>query len=68
MSLLNGELENRVDEILLSIDGEFTIVDLVKILSSDELKITFDRLDFLRNIEAIGARQTGKGLVYFVVQ
>lgn len=65
---MNGELENRVDEILLSIDGEFTIVDLVKILSSDELKITFDRLDFLRNIEAIGARQTGKGLVYFVVQ
>ena len=65
---MNGELENRVDEILLSIDGEFTIVDLVKILSSDELAIVFDRIDFLRNIEAIGARQTGKGLVYFVVQ
>ncbi len=65
---MNGELENRVDEILLSIDGEFSFTDLVTILSSDELKITFDRLDFLRNIEAIGARQTGKGLVYFVVQ
>lgn len=65
---MNGELEKRVDEILLSIDGEFSFTDLVSILSSDELKITFDRLDFLRNIEAIGARQTGKGLVYFVVQ
>lgn len=65
---MNGELEKRVDEILLSIDGEFSFTDLVTILSSDELKITFDRLDFLRNIEAIGARQTGKGLVYFVVQ
>ena len=65
---MNGELENRVDEILLSIDGEFSFTDLVTILSSDELKITFDRLDFLRNIEAIGARQTEKGLVYFVVQ
>ena len=65
---MNGELENRVDEILLSIDGEFTIVDLVKILSSDELAIVFDRIDFLRNIDVIGARQTGKGLVYFVVQ
>ena len=65
---MNGELEKRVDEILLSIDGEFSFTDLVTILSSDELKITFDRLDFLRNIEAIGERQTGKGLVYFVVQ
>lgn len=65
---MNGELENRVDEILLSIDGEFSFTDLVTILSSDELKIAFDRLDFLRNIEAIGARQTEKGLVYFVVQ
>lgn len=65
---MNGELENRVDEILLSIDGEFTIVDLVKILSSDELAIVFDRIDFLRNINVIGTRQTGKGLVYFVVQ
>lgn len=68
MSLLNGELENRVDEILLSIDGEFTIVDLVKILSSDELAIVFDRIDFLRNINVIGTRQTEKSLVYFVVQ
>lgn len=65
---MNGELENRVDEILLSIDGEFSFTDLVTILSSDELKIAFDRLDFLRNIEAIGARQTEKGLVYFIVQ
>ena len=65
---MNGELEKRVDEILLSIDGEFSFTDLVSILSSDELKITFDRLDFLRDIEAIAARQTGKGLVYFVVQ
>lgn len=65
---MNGELEKRVDEILLSIDGEFSFTDLVTILSSDELKIAFDRLDFLRNIEAIGARQTEKGLVYFVVQ
>jgi hypothetical protein len=65
---LNGELENRVDEILLSIDGEFTIVDLVKILSSDELAIVFDRIDFLRNINVIGTRQTEKSLVYFVVQ
>lgn len=68
MSLLNGELENRVDEILLSIDGEFTIVDLVKILSSDELAIVFDRIDFLRNVNVIGTRQTEKSLVYFVVQ
>nr|DAU52062.1 MAG TPA: hypothetical protein [Caudoviricetes sp.] len=65
---MNGELENRVDEILLSIDGEFTIVDLVKILSSDELAIVFDRIDFLRNINVIGTRQTEKSLVYFVVQ
>lgn len=65
---MNGELENKVDEILLSIDGEFTIVDLVKILSSDELAIVFDRIDFLRNINVIGTRQTEKSLVYFVVQ
>lgn len=65
---MNGELENRVDEILLSIDGEFTIIDLVKILSSDELAIVFDRIDFLRNINVIGTRQTEKSLVYFVVQ
>lgn len=65
---MNGELENRVDEILLSIDGEFTIVDLVKILSSDELAIVFDKIDFLRNINVIGTRQTEKSLVYFVVQ
>ena len=65
---MNGELENRVDEILLSIDGEFTIVDLVKILSSDELAIVFDRIDFLRNINVIGTRQTEKSLVYFVVK
>lgn len=65
---MNGELEKRVDEILLSIDGEFTIVDLVKILSSDELAIVFDRIDFLRNINVIGTRQTEKSLVYFVVQ
>lgn len=65
---MNGELENRVDEILLSIDGEFTIVDLVKILSSDELAIVFDRIDFLININVIGTRQTEKSLVYFVVQ
>lgn len=65
---MNGELENRVDEILLSIDGEFTIVDLVKILFSDELAIVFDRIDFLRNINVIGTRQTEKSLVYFVVQ
>lgn len=65
---MNGELENRVDEILLSIDGEFSFTDLVSILSSDELSVAFDRLDFLRDIEAIGARQTEKGLVYFVVQ
>lgn len=65
---MNGELENRVDKILLSIDGEFTIVDLVKILSSDELAIVFDRIDFLRNINVIGTRQTEKSLVYFVVQ
>lgn len=65
---MNGELENRVDEILLSIDGEFTIVDLVKILSSDELAIVFDRIDFLRDINVIGTRQTEKSLVYFVVQ
>lgn len=65
---MNGELENRVDEILLSIVGEFSFTDLVSILSSDELSVAFDRLDFLRDIEAIGARQTEKGLVYFVVQ
>lgn len=65
---MNGELENRVDEILLSIDREFTIVDLVKILSSDELAIVFDKIDFLRNINVIGTRQTEKSLVYFVVQ
>lgn len=65
---MNGELENRVDDILLSIVGEFSFTDLVSILSSDELSVAFDRLDFLRDIEAIGARQTEKGLVYFVVQ
>ena len=68
MSLLNGELKNKVDDILLSIVGEFSFTDLVSILSSDELSVAFDRLDFLRDIEAIGARQTEKGLVYFVVQ
>jgi hypothetical protein len=65
---LNGELKNKVDDILLSIVGEFSFTDLVSILSSDELSVAFDRLDFLRDIEAIGARQTEKGLVYFVVQ
>ena len=65
---MNGELENKVDDILLSIVGEFSFTDLVSILSSDELSVAFDRLDFLRDIEAIGARQTEKGLVYFVVQ
>lgn len=65
---MNGELKNKVDDILLSIDGEFSFTDLVSILSSDELSVAFDRLDFLRDIEAIGARQTEKGLVYFVVQ
>lgn len=65
---MNGELKNKVDDILLSIVGEFSFTDLVSILSSDELNVVFDRLDFLRDIEAIGARQTEKGLVYFVVQ
>lgn len=65
---MNGELKNKVDDILLSIVGEFSFTDLVAILSSDELSVAFDRLDFLRDIEAIGARQTEKGLVYFVVQ
>lgn len=65
---MDKKLENKVDEILLSIVGDFTIKDLVSILSSDELAIVFDRIDFLRNINVIGARQTGKGLVYFVVQ
>lgn len=65
---MNGELKNKVDDILLSIVGEFSFTDLVSILSSDELSVAFDRLDFLRGIEAIGARQTEKGLVYFVVQ
>ncbi len=65
---MNGELKNKVDDILLSIVGEFSFTDLVSILSSDELSVAFDRLDFLRDIEAIGARQTEKGLVYFVVQ
>lgn len=65
---MNGELEKRVDEILLSIDGEFSFTDLVTILSSDELAIVFDRIDFLRNINVIGTRQTEKSLVYFVVQ
>lgn len=65
---MDKKLENKVDEILLSIVGDFTIKDLVSILSSGELAIVFDRIDFLRNINVIGARQTGKGLVYFVVQ
>lgn len=65
---MDKKLENKVDEILLSIVGDFTIKDLVSILSSDELAIVFDRIDFLRNINVIGTRQTGKGLVYFVVQ
>lgn len=65
---MDKKLENKVDEILLSIVGDFTIKDLVSILSSNELAIVFDRIDFLRNINVIGARQTGKGLVYFVVQ
>ena len=68
MSLLNGGLKNKVGAFLLSIVGEFSFTDLVSILSSDELSVAFDRLDFLRDIEAIGARQTEKGLVYFVVQ
>ena len=60
---MNGELKNKVDDILLSLVGEFSFTDLVSILSSDELSVAFDRLDFLRDIEAIGARQTEKGLV-----
>lgn len=65
---MDKKLENKVDEILLSIVGDFTIKDLVSILSSDELAIIFDRIDFLRNINVIGTRQTEKSLVYFVVQ
>lgn len=65
---MDKKLENKVDEILLSIVGDFTIKDLVSILSSDELAIVFDRIDFLRNINVIGTRQTEKSLVYFVVQ
>lgn len=65
---MDKKLENKVDEILLSIVGDFTIKDLVSILSSDELAIVFDRIDFLRNINVINTRQTEKSLVYFVVQ
>lgn len=65
---MDKKLENKVDEILLSIVGDFTIKDLVSILSSDELAIVFDRIDFLRNINVIGTRQTEKSLVYFIVQ
>lgn len=61
-------MRNQVENKILSIEGDFTIIDIVQILSSDELRIAFDILDFLIQKERIGIRIDNNRMVYFVVQ
>ena len=62
----NQELANKVEEKLLSIEGEFTSTDLVKLLNAEEFEIVYDVLDFLIDIDAIGFIETNGRMVYFV--
>lgn len=62
----NQELANKVEEKLLSIEGEFTSIDLVKLLNAKEFEIVYDVLDFLIDIDAIGFIETNSRMVYFV--
>ena len=62
----NQELANKVEEKLLSIEGEFTSIDLVKLLNAEEFEIVYDVLDFLIDVDAIGFIETNGRMVYFV--
>ena len=62
----NQELANKVEEKLLSIEGEFTSTDLVKLLNAEEFEIVYDVLDFLIDVDAIGFIETNGRMVYFV--
>ena len=62
----NQELANRVEEKLLSIEGEFTSIDLVKLFNAEEFEIVYDVLDFLIDVDAIGFIGTNGRMVYFV--
>ena len=62
----NQELANRMEEKLLSIEGEFTSIDLVKLFNAEEFEIVYDVLDFLIDVDAIGFIGTNGRMVYFV--
>lgn len=62
----NQELANKVEEKLLSIEGEFTSIDLVKLFNAEEFEIVYDVLDFLIDVDAIGFIETNGRMVYFV--
>lgn len=62
----NQELANKVEEKLLSIEGEFTSIDLVKLFNAEEFEIVYDVLDFLIDVDAIGFIGTNGRMVYFV--
>ena len=62
----NQELANKVEEKLLSIEGEFTSIDLVKLLNAEEFEIVYGVLDFLIDVDAIGFIGTNGRMVYFV--
>lgn len=62
----NQELANKVEEKLLSIEGEFTSIDLVKLLNAEEFEIVYGVLDFLIDVDAIGFIETNGRMVYFV--
>lgn len=62
----NQELANKVEEKLLSIEGEFTSIDLVKLFNAEEFEIVYGVLDFLIDVDAIGFIETNGHMVYFV--
>lgn len=62
----NQELANKVEEKLLSIEGEFTSIDLVKLFNAEEFEIVYGVLDFLIDVDAIGFIETNGRMVYFV--
>ena len=62
----NQELANRMEEKLLSIEGEFTSIDLVKLFNAEEFEIVYDVLDFLIDVDAIGFIEINGRMVYFV--
>ena len=62
----NQELANKVEEKLLSIEGEFTSIDLVKLINAEEFEIVYGVLDFLIDVDAIGFIETNGRMVYFV--